>query len=767
MNGLELRWLRLLTLLLLVIGLFGFVVASSALSRDGERAGPPVSAERLGQGSKPGSIAATAVDQEPTQSDKQPSGGKGLGTDGGHRAEQKSQTQRAPEESKGPKKPQPDAELQPEQKPKPQEKTKPTEKPELKKQQKPAGKARPRQKVAAKPAGKSKPSGKYYCAIDEIRVGMKGYGLSVFKGTKIDKFEAEVLGIQRNVAPGRDMVLVRLRGCGLEHTGVIAGMSGSPIYIDGKMLGAIAYTWSFGKEPIAGVTPFCQMLGYAQALQSAASQSRRGASAGRTGSPGVDVRIWSRPFPVRSVTQVAATRDQSAFGLTQVKVPLISSGFPARTVAQLESLLGSAKFIPAIGGDAPEEIVARAGAEPIRPGSPLVIALITGDFDLSSLGTVTHVDGDRLYGFGHPMLGSGKCELPLMSGYVYFVYPRQTTSFKMGAPLRIVGVIDTDVSTCVAGQLGTTPRMIPMEVSVRRAGEQKPREYRVKLIRDPDWLPRLVLAVLTAAVDAEGELPDEVTLRVQAEIKPQGHRTLILNDVYSGSIYSGPSGAAFAYNVIPNLIDNLLRNDIKKAEIEWLRCSTEVIEGRTSASIRQVRLNSDVFEPGEELVAHVQVEPYKGAPRWLTIELRLPDELRPGTYRALLCDALTAINDELASKPYLLDPQNLDQLYHVLELQLAEHRKNLYLRVGLPDAGVSQGGAAMPDLPLCVAQILTRRRSTPPTVFRAAISARLPTEYVIQGSRSVYFNVVTEKGFYEQLSARHSVRFPVTRRQAR
>src|SRR5262249_11008308 len=171
------------------------------------------------------------------------------------------------------------------------------------------------------------------------------------------------------------------------------------------------------------------------------------------------------------------------------------------------------------GGKAPEQVVRDEGDKPLVPGAPLSIALVTGDFDLSGIGTVTHVEGSRVYGFGHPMMSLGACELPMMTGYIHTVYPRASVSMKMGSPLKTVGVIDTDVSTSVAGRLGSTPDMLPMSVRVRPGRYADPRTYRVRVVREPALMPSLILAVLTNAVDTEGNLPEELTAHLTATIR--------------------------------------------------------------------------------------------------------------------------------------------------------------------------------------------------------------------------------------------------------
>jgi hypothetical protein len=584
-----------------------------------------------------------------------------------------------------------------------------------------------------------------YWEVKDIKEGMKGYGKTVMHGTEIVKFDAVVLGVQRNSSPGRDTVLVRLSGSQLEHTGIIAGMSGSPIYIDGKLLGAVAFAWPFGKEPIAGVTPFAQMVSFASNLRNDYRADVAGAQAADT-LP--NLNIWDRafhPFAANGAQPALA----AVAGLGRVKTPLVASGFSPQSLSTLGQALEPFDMVPVMGGEAPADVLESSKDSALEPGSPLSIAMVTGDFNLSSIGTVTQIEGDRVYGFGHPMFSTGKCEFPLMTGYIHTIYPRQTVSFKMGSPLRTVGVIDTDVSTCVAGRLGQRPRMVPMELAVKRQGQARDHSYKVEIVRERDVFPSLVFSVLNAAIDTEGNLPDEMTLRFDASIQAKGRPEIKISDVYAGDQYSGAFAPTAIYSVVPNLLNILLRNPFEAVEIEGIRCTTEISEGRNSADIRRVRLNSEIFEPGDKVVAEVELDPYKGAPKTVELSLDLPENMPTGVYQAFVCDAPTSIRSELRNQPHLLQPQDLDQLYRVLKLQVSERRNNVYLRVMTREVGVAVEGHALPNLPFSVAQILSGRRRSGALPVRTELVAKTATPLVVQGSQSLQFQVVSDKKLYE------------------
>src|SRR5262249_4194530 len=355
------------------------------------------------------------------------------------------------------------------------------------------------------------PDPKSYWNVDDLRPGMKGYGLTVMKGTKIERFDAEVLGVLKNTAPGRDMVLCRLAGLDLERTGVIAGMSGSPIYIDEKLVGAVAYAWAYGKDPIAGITPFSQMREFVQSFER--TELAKNSLPVKVGLR-EPLQIEGQVFDHVTISQ---SFDEPIPGLADnlwlmpLRTPLVTSGFTAHSLKLLGEVFPQRGLVPMQSGGASGKTLADAKNVPLENGGALVVALITGDFDMSGIGTVTHIEGKRVYGFGHPMLSLGGCDLPLMTGHVHADYPPWNVRFKMGTPLQTVGAITADVSTCIAGWVDKKPDMLPMSMTVRKEPGGQLLHYQVEMVRHKQLLPGLIFAALTNAIDQEGDLPEEMT----------------------------------------------------------------------------------------------------------------------------------------------------------------------------------------------------------------------------------------------------------------
>jgi hypothetical protein len=598
----------------------------------------------------------------------------------------------------------------------------------------------------------SEPDSKTYWDINDIRPGMKGTGQTVMLGTKLEEFGAEVLGVMRGVSPGRDMVLCRLTGCNLEHAGIIQGMSGSPIYIDGKLLGAVAFAWEFAKDPIAGVTPFQQMVQYVRA------SDKRIAAEAKDRAKGEPIRAarWdaSRPVLIDGVA-TEGTFDAaptpvsggSLAGMRPIATPLAASGFSPRALALLNERFQPLGLAPMAGGAAPERVIREEGDKPLEPGAPLSIALVTGDFDLSGIGTVTHVEGDRVYGFGHPMFSLGACEFPMMTGFIHTVYPRASVSMKMGSPLKVVGVLDTDVSTGVAGRVGPRPDMIPMSVRVKTGPYSEPHTYRVQMVREPNLLANLVMAVLTNAIDTEGNLPEELTAQFQATIQLQGHDPIVIGDTLSGPRYTGPMGAAALFSPIASIVNILVRNPMAPIRIESIACETEITPGRTVASIESVRLASDRVRPGEPLRAFATLKPFKGERQTVEVVLPLPPDLDEGAYEATLCDLTGSLRRRFRNEPALLEPRDLEGVLEAIRLQTVPRRTALYLHVPLPDRGLAVKGQALPHLPGSVRAVFTSGRQSQEPAVKTDLIEVASTPYVVEGAHTLKFTVVKDTGY--------------------
>jgi hypothetical protein len=599
----------------------------------------------------------------------------------------------------------------------------------------------------------SEPDPKMYWDVGQIRPGMKGTGRTVMVGTKLEEFGAEVLGVLQDVSPGRDMVLCRLTGCNLEHAGIIQGMSGSPIYIQGKLLGAVAFAWEFAKDPIAGVTPFSQMIQYVRsndrriAAESKEIGNQKFHAANLPIMPLIDGLAGEETQPSwPSLPAVVPVSGGGMAGMTPIITPLAASGFTPRALSTLGERLRPLGMAPMAGGAASDRIIREEGDRPLVPGSPLSIAMVTGDFDLSGIGTVTHVEGNRVYGFGHPMLSLGACEFPMMTGYIHTVYPRASVSMKMGSPLKIVGVIDTDVSTSVSGRIGPKPDMLPLSVRVKTSRFADANTYHVQIVREPILLSTLIMAVLTNAADTEGNLPEELTAHLTATIRLKGFEAITLSDTYSGSRYTGAMGASMLFSPLASIVSILARNSMAPVRIESIDCDVEIEPGRRVAQIESFRLLSDTVEPGKELKAFVTLKPYKGERETVEMTLPIPGDFPEGPCEVVVCDTPNSVRRRFRNDPTILEPHDLAAVMRAIRVQTEPKRTGVYLHVPSPEKGVSVQGQSLPNLPGSVRAVFASKREVPAPPLRSDLVAVKNTDWVIDGLQSLRFTVAKDAG---------------------
>ncbi len=597
-------------------------------------------------------------------------------------------------------------------------------------------------------------------SVDEVKPGMVGIGKTVLEGTEPVEFKARILGVLRRVSPGRDIVLCRLSGANLEYTGVIAGMSGSPIYIDGKLLGAIAYTWPFNKEPIAGITPFEQMRSFAEsatACDDRCTLTAEGSMPVETldlvGFTHPATNDGSKRSTPAAADRLSLNRSNSAVAarpaeMQPIALPLSASGFGPRTIEEMRRRLQPLGLLPIAGGSGgqkPKFDPQTVEKHPLKPGGVLAASLVTGDFDLSGIGTVTHVAGKRVWGWGHPFMSGGRCQYMLRNGRIHIVNPKQDVSTKMGVSEDILGVIDADVSTCIAGTLGQQPDLMPMSIVLQYGEHGKQQRYACQVVRHPKLLAPLVATVLAGALESGGNLDQEITVDMNAVIRPEGLEPITIQDRYSGHDMAGSRGVQRLLNQVAVIADGLTRNPFQTVRVQSIECRLVIMPRRTSAAVTSLRLNSDVFEPGETLRAEVTLRPYKSAPVTMNLEMQLHDSLPPGQYTATVCDATVHLKNVFLEQPRLLIARSLGEIVNVYRLQLSEKRSTLFLRILTHESGLSIGEVNLPNLPASMRAALTSKRASPAHPIRKAHVVRKPTSWVIEGTSSLPFKVVARK----------------------
>jgi hypothetical protein len=580
--------------------------------------------------------------------------------------------------------------------------------------------------------------------VDEVRPGMVGIGRTVFHGSTIEEFKVHVLGVLKNVVgPRRDLILARLEGGPLERTGVIAGMSGSPVYIDGRMVGAVSYSLGqFSKEPIAGITPIAEMTD-ATALAANAPGTRPVAMTWPP-TPEVLFSIWARdlgrtrPFAA-DASQTLLSGDPSlsprlATLLHPITVPLATSGFEPGVLSSLAPTLAERGLVPvsATATAAPQQSAARTAAitVPLRPGDAMGVALMTGDFMLGATGTVTHIDGDRIYGFGHPMYNLGPTQFPLTRADVQVILPSLLASSKLASFGEIVGTVQQDRATAVAGRLGSPPGMIPMSITLN-SDRTPQRSFNVQVVKDVTFTPLLtylaIANVLTGYERAAG--PASYTVRGTATIREYGE--IAFEDIFTGD---QPAGAASAYVAGPMTF--LLKNASEPVEVERLTLSIDAVEQSRTARIERVWLDTDRPRPGRDATVKVLLRTNRGEELVKSVTLAIPANAS-GSLQLLVADA-NRFTAEDRRQTRGAEVQPVAQM--IRTFNRARRNNRLYIRLSAGDEGAIVNGEPLSALPPSVLAVLEAdRNSGTYSPLRTAVRGEweVPVELAISGSRQL------------------------------
>lgn len=563
-------------------------------------------------------------------------------------------------------------------------------------------------------------------SFEEVRAGMRGTGRTVFHGTAIETFDVEVLGKLPNVGPDQNLILVRLSGGPLAETGVLAGMSGSPVEIEGKLIGAVAYTWGFAKEAIAGVTPIDEMLAAAE-LEEPASQ-RFGTALPTLG----DLRRMRSPERLRAFVADLTGR-LLPYRALPTSVPIAVSGMDSGGLSRVMGDLQRAGFVMHPAGPGED---ADAATEPLRPGSAMGLKLVRGDVDMTATGTVTWVDGDRVLAFGHPLFGLGAVDLPLTAARVEALLPSTLKSARIARPLGEVGAVRQDRAAGLVGRIGVRPRMIPVRLQLTGA-EGDEHAFSFDIADDPLLSPLLLYVSLNGVLASKERAFGNATVRLRegSVIKMVGSE-----DVEVDNLYAGPAAFDYGTGIAAYILYLLMNNTWTQPQIAGVNLLFDYEEAPRLARIRRAALDRYRVAPGETVEVTVVLSPYRGPDQLLTQEILVPAETPAGALTVSIGGALAVSRDEDFDAPVL--PRDLDQLIWLIN-QLRRNDR-IYILASRDDSGVLVGGDRMPNLPPSVARVLTRPRSKGNVTIiprRSVLEEVLPTDYAVEGYARIHLEV--------------------------
>ncbi|MBI4475987.1 MAG: hypothetical protein HY654_02370 [Acidobacteria bacterium] len=581
--------------------------------------------------------------------------------------------------------------------------------------------------------------------LEEIRPGMKGVGQTVFTGSRIEEFQVDILGVLRNViGPKRGLILARLSGGPLAQSGVIAGMSGSPVYVDGRLIGAVSYALgAFSKEPIAGITPIAEMIELA-----ALDTPRAPMKAARLELPvtreGLAAALRQslssfRPFAERSSdVQAVGAPELSALAsmLRPIATPLVMSGFHPDVGGLVAGAFRDSGFEPAGAGGGSVPVLTRPGSTaPLRPGDAVGVNLITGDLSLGGVGTVTHIDGNKVYAFGHPFYNLGPTQFPMTRAHVHTVLPSLFSSIKIAETGDIIGTFQQDRSTTIAGQLGAGPRLIPVEIGLETARGVK-KDLTFKIVEDQLFTPLLTyVSILNSLTSYEREF-GAATFTVKGQATVKKHDPIAFEDIFTGD---APSMGAATYVVAP--IAFLMNNDFERVELESLKLSIATSEQPKTATIERAWLDTVRPRPGRPATLKLLMRTYRGDEVTHTVPIDIPANAS-GTVSIMVSDGSRLAQWEQREVRQSLKPSGVANA--IRALNHARKNNRLYIKLLSSDAGAVINGELLSALPPSVLSVLEGDRNSGNfTPLRSATIGEweVATDHAVSGVRFLTVNL--------------------------
>src|SRR5580704_2292508 len=562
---------------------------------------------------------------------------------------------------------------------------------------------------------------------DQVKPGMRGVAYTVFEGVKPEPMDVEILGVLKDMAgPKADVILIRLHGAKVEYTGVVAGMSGSPVYIDGKLVGAIAYRiGTFSKEPIAGVTPAASMLEIDGMDKSAGDFAKAGndsakQAASQTSGPGLP-----------------DTNSASGYGnlLKPIDTPLIFSGFSPESLRMFAKDFASAGVVPVMGAGS---VSNDKQPEPLQAGSAVSAILVRGDMNIAGTCTVTYIDDSHLLACGHPLLQSGSIDMPMTKATVLATLPSPENSFKIVNTTEPVGAFVQDRRAGIMGRFDRQPQMIPVTLTFN--GVSHPKQFHYEVLNNARITPAAMMATVFNAIQGMNEYGENTTYRLRGDISLVGYPKLGVKNMYAPADGSQPTAYGIALSV-GERFSRIFDNPYETPKIEGVELNFDLVPDRRSARLETARTDMTEARPGDQITIEALLRPYRGDSILRQIAVKIPTSTPKGTLRILVSDgdtldkmrrlsAATNRRLDLASTIALLNKEHSNSQVYVSLLEAN------------PQAMVED--KVMPTLPLSVMNVMDGMRGTQDMVVvgeSAVDEAATPMDYVVTGSQVITLNI--------------------------
>ena len=578
--------------------------------------------------------------------------------------------------------------------------------------------------------------------LSEIKEGMRGTARTVFSGTRSEEFQVEILGVIPNwIGPKQDMIVGRLSGALAERTFVFAGMSGSPVYIDGRLVGAISYSFPFAKEPICGITPIEQMI--STTVTGSAAGDQRVARAFSYADLASDK--WRPAFARMQEGSLASgfsdrSRLMAVAGQTFVPIatPLAISGLSQQTIDMFSGDLAKAGIVAvaaAGGGSSSITPMKQPTETTLLGGDSVVVHLSRGDIQIAAAGTVTLRDGNKIYAFGHPFFSLGSTNLPMSESHVITVVPNANNSFKLAVPDSMVGAMTQDRATGIYGGLGEEPKMIPVRVRLTTS-RGRVEEMNFESVIDETFTSLIVNAGIANMLNAHERNIGEATIEVSGEIKVKGEQPVKIQRRFAG-LQAVP--LASAAPAIP--IGALLHGNFKGLEITGVDLEMKAVDGSRTATLDRISVDRTEVKAGETIDATAYIRSEAGIITAQRISIAIPKDASPGNITLQIADGNSAQQNSAVTQ---FTPRSAAEL--ISTINRLKRGDRLYALLTRTSTGVIVGSSEMPNLPPSVLATLNNDRTTggsKPSVQTIISEMQIPsTDTIITGSQTLQLEVV-------------------------
>ncbi|HZR30626.1 MAG TPA: SpoIVB peptidase S55 domain-containing protein [Terriglobales bacterium] len=560
--------------------------------------------------------------------------------------------------------------------------------------------------------------------LEQIHAGMRGVAYTVFQGVKPEPMDVEVLGVMKNVnGPKGDIILVRLHGTKPEYTGVVAGMSGSPVYFDGKLAGALAFRiGEFSKEPIAGVTPIQEMLEIGEL------DTRE--AAGMPGS-GKTANVVSKTSGPGSSSGTSSYTNY----LTPIDTPLVFNGFTEEAFRRFAPQFQAAGIVPVMGAGSFSDA---KQPEPIEAGSSISAVLVRGDMNIAATCTVTYADASHLLACGHPLMQFGRIDLPMNKAQVLATLPSPANAFKIVNTTEAVGSFVQDRHTGIMGVFGRKPDMIPVTLSIH--GISRPKEFHYEVLNNSKISPMAMMATVFSALQGVNEYGEGTTYRMQGTIKVNGYPDVALRDMFAPVDGGQPTGVLIALS-LGERFGRIFDNSYEVPEIRGVDLSFDLVNERRSARLESARTDMTEARPGDEIVVETVLRPYRGERMVRQIPVRVPTSTPKGALRILVSDGDTL--DRMRHGGMGIGRQfDLGSTVAMLNKEHSNDRLYVSLLEANPEAMVQD--KVMPTMPLSVMNVMDGMRGTQDMVVlgeSAVDEASTPLDYEVAGAQVITLTI--------------------------